>query len=82
VGRLFKVDRANDAIVELVAEVVPVTGSMIRRSRGALATLTFAPSHPSHPSLKRLWSQQEVDCAAHHGVPLVGRRDAFESEPE
>jgi hypothetical protein len=52
---------------------------MIRRSRGALATLTFAPSHPS---LKRLWSQQEVDCAAHHGVPLVGRRDAFESEPE
>jgi hypothetical protein len=66
-------------IVELVAEVVPVTGSMIRRSRGALATLTFAPSHPS---LKRLWSQQEVDRAARHGVPLVGRRDAFESEPE
>jgi len=54
VGRLFKVERANDAIVELVAEVVPVTRS-IRLSRGAPATLTFAPSHPS---LKRLWSQQ------------------------
>ena len=79
VARLFKVERANDAIVEPVAEVVPVTGSMTRRSRGALATLTFAPSHPS---LKRPWSQQEADRAAHHGVPLVGRRDAFESEPE
>jgi hypothetical protein len=65
--------------VELVAEVVPVTGSMIRRSRGTLATLTFAPSHPW---LKRLWSQQEVDRATHHGVPLVGRRDAFESNPK